>query len=155
MLIRKYRESDLDAVLSSWEKASRLAHPFLTDEYFEQERKIIPESHLPNAETWIVEIDNEVVGFIALIGNEVGAIFVQPKLHGKGIGKALMDKAQQLHKDLEVEVFSKNSIGRRFYSKYGFVLIEEKYHENTGQIMMRLKYTANKALQTDAAEARR
>ena len=49
MLIRKYRDPDLDAVLSSWEKASRLAHPFVTDEHFEQERKNIPASHLPNA----------------------------------------------------------------------------------------------------------
>ena len=146
MLIRKYRDSDLDALLSSWEKASRLAHPFLTDEYFQQERKNIPEIHLPNAETWVVETSNEVVGFIALIGNEVGAIFVHPGMQGKGAGKALMDKAQELHENLEVEVFSKNSIGRRFYSKYGFVLIEEKYHENTGHKMLRLKFTARRSV---------
>ena len=146
MLIRKYKDTDLNAVLSSWENASRLAHPFLTDEYFEQEREIIPKKHLPNAETWVVEISNEVVGFIALIGNEVGAVFVQPGFHGKGAGKALMDKARELHKDLEVEVFSKNSIGRRFYSQYGFEVIEEKNHGITGHKMLRLKFTASKAL---------
>lgn len=143
MRIRKYKDADLDAVLSSWENASRLAHPFLTDEYFEQERKLIPESHLPNCETWVAEIQNEVIGFIALIGNEVGAIFVQPIFHGKGVGKALMDKAQELHHNLEVEVFSENSVGRRFYANYGFHIIEEKYHEDTGLQMLRLKFTPN------------
>lgn len=151
MLIREFKDTDLDAVLSSWENASRLAHPFLADKYFERERKLIPEHHLPDADTWVVEISNEVVGFIALIGNEVGALFVQPRYHGKGAGKALMDKARELHRDLEVEVFAKNSIGREFYSKYGFVLIEEKLHENTGHKILRLKFTANKRMQTDHA----
>ena len=31
--IRQYKDSDLDAVLSSWEIATRLAHPFMTDEF--------------------------------------------------------------------------------------------------------------------------
>jgi len=39
-----------------------------------------------------------VEGLIALMGNEVGAIFLQPDFHGK----AMMDKAQELRCDLEV-----------------------------------------------------
>ena len=114
-IVRPYNESDLDAVLSSWENASRIAHPFLEEEFLAQERKNIPELYLPNADTWVVEADNQVAGFIALIGNEVGAIFLQPEHQGKKMGKAMMDKAQQLHGDLEVEVFEKNSTGRKFY----------------------------------------
>ena len=104
MHIRQYIESDLDAILSSWEASTRLAHSFMTD--------------------------------------EVGAIFLQPECHGKGAGKALMDKAQEIHGDLEVEVFKENAIGRKFYSRYGFSLVEEKLHEPTGQQMLRLKFTA-------------
>ncbi len=142
--IRQYKEADLDAVLSSWETATRLAHPFMTDDFLAQERKNTAEIYLPNTDTWVIEIEEEVRGFIALMGNEVGAIFLQPKYHGRGAGKALMDKAQELHGDLEVEVFKENSIGRMFYSKYGFELLEEKLHKPTGQQMLRLKFTANK-----------
>jgi putative acetyltransferase len=122
--IRQYVESDLEAVLSSWESATRLAHPFMTDEFLAQERKNTAEIYLPNTDTWVLEIDEEVVGFIALMGNEVGAIFLQPEHHGKGAGHALMDKARTLHGDLEVEVFSENTIGRKFYSKYGFEFLQ-------------------------------
>jgi putative acetyltransferase len=142
--IRQYRESDLEAVLSSWENATRLAHPFMTDDFIAQERNNVAEIYLPNTDTWVVEIGNKVQGFIALMGNEVGAIFLQPNFHGKGTGKALMDKAQELHGDLEVEVFKENYIGRKFYSQYGFVQLEEKWHEPTGQKVLRLKFTANK-----------
>ena len=77
----------------------------MTDEFIAQERKNIAEIYMPNTDTWVAELDGEVKGFIALMGNEVGAIFLQPVCHGRGIGKALMDKAQALHGDLEVEVF--------------------------------------------------
>lgn len=123
----------------------------MTDEFIAQERKNIAEIYLPNTDTWVAEIDGEVKGFIALMGNEVGAIFLQPNCHGKGIGKALMDKAQELLGDLEVEVFKANNIGRNFYAKYGFVILEEKRHEPTGQQVLRLIYTANKSKQSNGA----
>lgn len=143
MKIRQYEHSDLDAVLSSWEAATRLAHPFMTDEFIARERINVADVYMPNTDTWVIDIDGNVEGFIALMGNEVGAIFIQPKYHGKGAGKALMDKAQALHGDLEVEVFKENSIGRRFYSQYGFEHLEENYHEPTGQQVLRLKFTVN------------
>lgn len=146
MQIRQYEDSDLDSVLSSWERATRLAHPFMTDEFLAQERKNTAEIYLPNTDTWVIEFDGKVKGFIALMGNEVGAIFLQPEFQGKGAGTALMDKAQELQGDLEVEVFKENSIGRKFYSQYGFELIEEKLHEPTGQQILRLKFTANKSI---------
>ena len=142
MHIRKYKDSDLESVLDSWEIATRLAHEFMKDDFIAQERKNIKEVYLHNTDTWVAEIDNEVMGFISLMGNEVGAIFLQPICHGKGIGKALMDKAQELHGNLEVEVFKANSIGRNFYSKYGFEFMEEKLHKPTGQQVLRLKFTA-------------
>lgn len=141
-MIRQYAPSDLHDLLEAWAAASEIAHPFLSEEFLTSERENIPNLYLPNAETWVFEADGRVVGFIALIGNEVGAIFVHPIHQKLGIGHQLMDKAKELRGDLEVEVFAANSIGRAFYSKYGFVLIEEKVHEPTGQELMRLRFAA-------------
>jgi putative acetyltransferase len=140
--IRHYKEADLEGLLSSWENASRIAHPFLPEDFLAQERKNIPALYIPNADTWVLEVGSDVVGFIALMGNEVGAIFLQPEQQGKGMGKAMMDQAQKLHGDLEVEVFEKNAIGRKFYAQYGFKLVEEKLHDPTGERLLRLKFTA-------------
>jgi putative acetyltransferase len=139
-LIRQYVESDLDGVLSSWESASKIAHPFLKEEFLETERYNIPNVYLPNTDTWVAEVEGNVVGFIALMGNEVGALFLDPKFHGNGIGKSLMDKARELHETLEVEVFKANSIGREFYDRYGFKLLSESIHEPTSQEVLRLKF---------------
>lgn len=139
--LRRYKESDLEGVLSVWENASKIAHPFLTEDFLAQERIDIPEIYLPIADTWVLEVAGVVVGFIALLGNEVGAIFLDPAHHGKKLGKLMMDKAQELHGDLEVEVFEKNLIGRKFYTQYGFEFLEEKTHEATGERLLRLKFT--------------
>ena len=86
------------------------------------------------------EDDGRVVGFVALIGNEVGAIFVHPSHQRKGIGHGLMDKAKEVREELEVEVFVKNTIGRAFYAKYGFEPVAEKVHDKTGFDLLRLRF---------------
>lgn len=141
-IIRKYGATDLNGVMAAWESASKLAHPFLTKEFLDAERHDIPNLYLPNADTWVAQLDGRVMGFIALIGNEVGGLFVEPEFHGLGVGRALMDKARELHGDLEVEVFHANHVGRRFYARYGFKPLSEKIHEKTGDRVLRLKFIA-------------
>lgn len=138
-MIREYQEEDLSELLEAWYSASQVAHPFLDEGFFEQERRNIPAVHLPNAETWVYELDGIVVGFIALIGNEVGGIFVDSKFHGQGIGRALMDKAKSIRAILELDVFKDNLVGRKFYEKYGFIQVGEHLHEETGFMQLRLK----------------
>jgi putative acetyltransferase len=91
------------------------------------------------AETWVYEAAGRVVGFISLIENEVGAIFVYPEWQGKGIGRALMDMARGIHGTLELEVFKENLKAQRFYERYGFVGIGERLHEETGRPMLRMR----------------
>jgi len=139
--IRQYKESDLNGVLSSWENASKVAHSFLSQSFLDQERYNIPNVYLPNTDTWVADIDGRTVGFIALMGGEVGAIFVEPEFHGCGIGFALMNKARALNNCLEVEVFKANAIGRKFYSNYGFRPLLEKLHAETGEQIIRLQFS--------------
>ena len=145
--IRPYKDADLEAVLLAWDTASALAHPFLTAVFLQTERHNIPTLYLPAADTWVAVQDGQVIGFISLLENEVGALFVQPAFHGKGVGRALMDKARSLHDELEVDVFAANSIGRRFYEKAGFLPLSDYYHQPTGQTMLRLKLSSDQATQ--------
>lgn len=141
LTIREYAEPDLPQVMSAWENASKIAHPFLSEAFQAQVRHDIPNLYMPNADTWVADMNGSVIGFIALLGNEVGAIFVEPESQGAGAGKALMDKARGIHGNLELEVFKENPIGRKFYAKYGFKLLEEKTFELTGDAVLRLKFS--------------
>jgi len=138
-MIRNYEEGDLIELLDAWYSASQVAHPFLSQDFFEQERRNIRDLYLPKAETWVFELEGVVVGFIALIGDEVGGIFVHSEFHGQGIGRALMDHARGIRDELELDVFEDNLVGRRFYEKYGFSQVGEHLHEETGLMQLRLK----------------
>ena len=138
MTIRPYTDEDLGELLDVWYRASLIAHPFLSEEFFETERRQIVELWLPVAETKVYETDG-VVGFLALMGNEVGGIFVDPEYQGRGIGRALMDAARDSRPFLELDVFEVNSIGRRFYDTYGFEFVDRHMNEATGQPELRLR----------------
>ncbi len=139
-MIREYRGEDVEAVLAAWDAASALAHPFLSEEFQNGVRDQIKNVYLPMTETSVWETDGSVVGFISLFENEIGGLFLDPKLHGRGIGRALVDHACTMRDELDVEVFQDNVIGRSFYEKYGFVQTEEKIHPETSLNLLRLKY---------------
>ena len=142
MTIRPYRNADLEQLLDVWYRSSLLAHAFLADDFFEDERRRIEQDWLPVATTTVYEIDRRVVGFIALNGNEVGAIFVDPDLQGRGIGRALMDDARHGRPYLELDVFEANATGRGFYAAYGFEELDRHREPTTGLPVLRLRIDA-------------
>ncbi|MGB0921335.1 MAG: GNAT family N-acetyltransferase [Alphaproteobacteria bacterium] len=139
--IRPYQDADLQAVIHAWESASRVAHSFVTEQFLDEERHNIPTLYLPNADTYVAEVGSNVVGFIALIGEEVGAIFLDPAYHGQGIGRAMMDKAASLNEIIKLRVFADNTVGRAFYASYGFTEEGAFIDERTGLNMLWLHYT--------------
>jgi putative acetyltransferase len=140
MLIRRYAADDLPALLDVWYRAAQIAHDFLPEAFFDRERVAIAHDHMPNADAWVIEDGGVLVGFSALVGNEVGAIFVDPTRQGEGFGRALMDHAAARHETLELEVFEGNRVGRRFYDRYGFETVARSTHEPTGETMVRMRF---------------
>ena len=140
-MIRKHQESDLEPILDVWHQASTLAHPFLDEAFVEKATKAMREMYIPNSETWVYEEEGTVIGFIGMMGNEIGGLFVLPDHHSKGVGWQLVDFISELHDELEVEVFKENKIGRAFYDKYGFKVIKKDLHRESGKEILRMKIT--------------
>lgn len=141
-MIRRYQETDLPELIEVWRRASLVAHAFLPTEFILDEGEKIPTVYVPGAEIWVYVLNEIVVGFIALGDSEVVAIFVDPDFHGQGIGRALMDHARRLRGELRVDVFKRNQIGRRFYERYGFRVVAEYFHAESGQQVVRMHLPA-------------
>lgn len=139
-MIKTYEAQDLVELLDLWYQASLVAHPFLEEAFLEKERYNIEHVYIPNTKTWVFKKEDKVLGFIGMIDNEVGAIFVHPDQHGQGIGTRLMNWVAERYDSLEVEVFERNKIGRSFYDKYGFTEMRHSIHEETGQPLIRMQY---------------
>lgn len=138
-MIRPFTDDDLPALLGAWYRASLVAHPFLSAEFLEAERHQIAHEWLPTSETQVYVVDGRVVGFLSLVANEVGAIFVDPDFQGRGIGRALMDTARDSRPYLELTVFEANSRARAFYDSYGFEVVERVTRGVEGHPELRLR----------------
>ena len=139
-MIRAFKSADTEQLIDVWYRASLLAHPFLSADFLADEREEIAQKWLPIAKTTVYELDGRVVGFTAMIENEVGAIFVDPDYQRRGIGRALMDHARSTQAILDLNVFEANAIGRAFYEAYGFHLVGRHLNEVAGQYELRLRF---------------
>jgi len=139
-MIRKHKEADLDSILDVWYQAQNLAHPFLDSAFVEKVKKDMRELYIPNSETWVYEENGRVIGFVGMMGNEIGGLFVLPNHHSKGIGTELVNFILASANELEVEVFKANKIGRAFYDKYGFKVFKEFLEENSGHVVLRMRF---------------
>lgn len=140
-MIRKHKETDLDVIIDIWYKASILAHPFLDSDFVERVKKDMRELYIPNSETWVYVEKGRVVGFIGMIENEIGGLFVLPENHFNGVGTKLVNFVVKLFNEVEVEVFKENKIGRKFYYKYGFKTFKEFKHKESGHLVLRMRYS--------------
>lgn len=140
--VRPYHPDDLDALLNVWEAASRLAHPFMNAAFIAEQRVCVEQQYLPATITDIALIGGKLAGFVSMMENEVGAIFVDPTCHRKGVGRALLDIPAAIHETLEVEVFEKNLIGRPFYDRYGFKEVSRSTFEPLGEVVIRMRLSS-------------
>ena len=124
-MIRNFKASDLDQIMSLWLETNLHAHDFIEPSYWmDNEEKV--RTMLPTAELYVWEEDGMIYGFIGIIEGFVGGLFVQKDQHRKGIGTQLMAYVKNIYPTLTLCVYEKNGQATSFYKKEGFVLAERK-----------------------------
>lgn len=132
LVIRAYRAADKLILSSIWHRASLKAHAFLGEELLCEQKEMIENVYLEQAEIWVAVLDNKPAGFIGLLDNFVGALFIDPQAQGRGIGRALIQHAAKLRDRLELEVFAENQGAYLFYTKLGFKEISRRSEDDSG-----------------------
>lgn len=75
---------------------------------------------LRRTEVTIARRPFRVLGFIALSGKIVQALYLAPEAVGQGLGRSLIDHAKARTDRLELWTHQANSAARRFYLRQGF-----------------------------------
>ncbi|HLT06469.1 MAG TPA: N-acetyltransferase [Cyclobacteriaceae bacterium] len=143
--IRKTTPPDNRRVTEIWLESSIPAHDFIPEQYWKQNEKIMEEHYLPLSEVYVAEENGHILGFIALIDQQVAALFVHPDHQGKGIGKLLLQHTQSLREVLELKVYQKNTKSLGFYLNKGFEIVAESLDPHTGEKEWVMQWT-NKSL---------
>jgi putative acetyltransferase len=125
MEIRPARPEDRDAIVRIWRRAVEATHHFLTPadvDALEPQVRALPLA---------IELacDPGPVGWIAAHGDRIEALFVDPDVHGRGIGTALLGTTSATH----VDVNEQNPSAQAFYAARGFVCVGRSEHDDEGR----------------------
>ena len=112
--------TDLEKVSALWLEASLKAHPFIGVSRLMEQQRLIEDTYLPKAETWVACLDRTPAGFISLLDSFVGGIFIAPDRQGLGIGRKLVAHALDRKGELSLEVYVANEQAFGFYRSLGF-----------------------------------
>jgi GNAT superfamily N-acetyltransferase len=123
--IRKYEDQDFESVTRLWRRAREVSLPEFQREKgysFESDQKYFKEHILVEERVFIAELDRQMAGFMAIKGDFVDCLYVDPDHWHKGIGSALLDYARSLSSQhLWLYTLQINHVARNFYQKRGFV----------------------------------
>lgn len=133
MLIRPYASTDKTRLLDIWLEASRVGHPFLGEDDLLDQQRLVGDIYLPQADNWVAEVEGRPVGFIGLLDSFIGGLFVDPAVHGLGIGRALVEHSGARLGTLSVTVYADNEKGVAFYRRCGFEEVARADHDDEGR----------------------
>jgi putative acetyltransferase len=133
-MIRPAAPEEIPLLVDLWLRASRQAHDFIPTEFWESHRDVMARDHLAGAEELMVlELEDRLIGFAALNGDHLEALFIDPEAQSYGHGSRLMAHAMASHPRLTLSVYSRNVRAVSFYRRLGFQVIEERIEPITGE----------------------
>ena len=124
-MIRRARPEDAEAVVQIFRESRAEAMPWLPVLHSPEEdvgffRKAL------GREAYVFDLDDDVAGFIVLRDGMLDALYVAPGLQERGVGSALLERAEEARPDgFRLWVFQENRRARGFYEARGCRLIRE------------------------------
>lgn len=79
---------------------------------------------LPAGPVWGLFDGDRLAGHVALLPGWIDHLYVEPALHGRGIGSRLVEIAQAEQAELRLYTFQSNVRARTLYERHGFVIEE-------------------------------
>ena len=122
-MIRRATAADAAAVADVWLLSRKASVPAIPAPVHDDAdvRRYFAHVVIPERETWVVDLDGEVVALLALEDGWVDHLYVHPDHVGHGLGSELLELAKRRRPDgLDLWTFQSNAGARRFYERHGF-----------------------------------
>lgn len=129
ILDKEVSAGEYPALVALWERAVRATHHFLPEERIAFYRERIPALYFPMVSLVAARSDEgSLLGFMGLVppgesgeNASLAMLFVDPAVHGQGVGSALLALAEERFSPLDLDVNEQNEKAAAFYLKRGFV----------------------------------
>jgi putative acetyltransferase len=122
---RRAGPADAPAIAELFRRVRAAKLPYLPVLHTPAEDVAFFGGHVMETCTVLVAEAGGIVGFIAYREGWIDHLYVDAAFHGKGIGSALLRKAQESEPALSLWAFQRNGEARRFYERKGFRVVRE------------------------------
>ena len=119
-VLRPAVPADAPALVAVWRRAVLATHDFLAPGDVDRYEGVV-RAGLPHLTVTVAERRGRVRGFVAVEGDRVEMLFVDPDAHGGGVGSALLRHATAGRAVVDLDVNEQNPGARAFYARRGFV----------------------------------
>ncbi|KMK08316.1 acetyltransferase [Pluralibacter gergoviae] len=131
--IRRSRHEEGKQLIAIWCRSVDATHDFLSGAY-RAELEDLVSAFLPEAPLWVAVTEkDEPVAFMLLTGEHMDALFVDPAVRGRGVGKLLIEHALTLAPRLTTDVNEQNEQAAGFYRKMGFKVAGRSETDDLGK----------------------
>jgi putative acetyltransferase len=120
VIVRRADPGDTDRLVTVWRLAVEATHHFLGPKDVDAYADRMTTDFFPVVELMVAESDGVVVGFSGTAEGRLEMLFVDPVVHGKGIGSALLARAVDDAHVTDVDVNEQNPGAVAFYRSRGF-----------------------------------
>ncbi len=121
-----------DELITIWESSVRATHDFITEDYLQEIKGLLP-GILPQVNLVVYREDDKVVGFAGVAAQKLEMLFILPAHMGKGIGKTLLLYCIGQLQVNAVDVNEQNKQATGFYQKMGFTVYNRKPLDGMGK----------------------
>ena len=131
--IKGNRDAYIEPLTELWEQSVKATHDFLSADEIAAIKEYVPQA-LSGVPVLVVARNEQQVmtAFLGLDGSRIEMLFVSPNERGKGIGKALIQKAVERYGAWEVTVNEQNPQAVGFYEHMGFTVYKRSDLDEQG-----------------------
>lgn len=138
-MIRSLEIQDINEVMNIWLETNINAHKFIDENYWKNNYEEV-KSGILNAEVYVYEKENRILGFVGIIEGYIAGIFVKNEMQNNGIGRLLLNECKKRYKELTLNVYEKNEKAINFYKRENFYIVSKKIDNNTKEIELFMKW---------------
>ncbi len=128
--LRRAGDADAAIIAEIWLRSFRATYDFPPAHPDEDVRRWVREDLVAGTETWVAVAEPadgaaaRIVAFMALDGDDLAQLYVDPGWLRRGIGSRLVDLAKARRRGgLGLYTFQVNAAARAFYARHGFRVV--------------------------------
>ena len=125
-------DAEFDAAFELWLSVNLEAHSFVDAKYWRGVAGDVAEA-MRGATLFGAFEGTRLVGFVGVVAERIEGLFVRADRRGEGIGSALLAKALEGARRMELSVYCQNERATKFYRRRGFVEEAQRVDSATGE----------------------